>query len=71
MINQFQALFKVDLSSEVETLMAVVDQLDKILFDDYVKRKSVDVARILRKGVLGGSIDWYNAPKPTGESARS
>lgn len=48
-------------------LMEVTDQLDKILFDDYVKRRSEEVGRIIRKGVLGGMVDWYEAEKPTGE----
>jgi hypothetical protein len=52
---------------DVEMLMEVTDQLDKILFDDYVKRKSSQVAEIMRKGVLGGGIDWYEAEKPKGE----
>ena len=46
-------------------LMEVINQLDGILFDDYVKRKSADVAKIIRTGVLGGMVDWYEAPKPT------
>jgi len=49
-------------------LMDVTDQLDKILFDDYVKRRSAEVAKIIRKGVLGGQVDWYEADKPTGAS---
>lgn len=64
---QFQAAYRVDLSAETQTLMDVTDQLDKILFDDYVKRKSADVSKIIRKGVLGNTVDWYNAPKPKGE----
>lgn len=67
MVNQFQAAFKVDMGPEIEMLMSVTDQLDKILFDDYIKRKSMEVAKIITKGVLGGAINWYEAPKPTGE----
>lgn len=66
MVNQFQAAFKVDMASEVQMLMDVTDQLDKILFDDYVKRKSAAVEKIIRKGVMGGTVNWYEAPKPTG-----
>ena len=66
MVNQFQVAFKVDMAAEVQMLMDVTDQLDKILFDDYIKRKAANVARIIRKGVLGGTVDWYEAPKPTG-----
>lgn len=67
LINQFQVAFKVDMAADVQMLMDVTDQLDKILFDDYVKRKSADVAKIIRKGVLGGTVNWYEAAKPTGE----
>lgn len=56
------------MSADIQMLMVVTDQLDKILFDDYVKRKSADVAKIIRKGVLGGTVNWYEAAKPTGES---
>lgn len=69
LVHQFQLAFKVDMSADVQMLMDVTDQLDKILFDDYVKRKSADVAKILRKGVLGGTVNWYEAAKPTGESS--
>lgn len=68
LVNQFQIAFKVEMQSEVQMLMDVTDQLDKILFDDYIKRKSADVAKIIRKGVLGGTVHWFEAPKPTGES---
>ncbi|GAA5899347.1 exocyst subunit SEC5 [Sporobolomyces salmoneus] len=64
MISQFQTAFKVDMSQDAQMLMEVTDQLDKILFDDYVKRKSAEVGEIIRKGVLGGGIDWYEAEKP-------
>lgn len=68
LISQFQSAFKVDMSQDVAMLMEVTDQLDKILFDDYVKRRSEEVGRIIRKGVLGGMVDWYEAEKPTGTS---
>ncbi|GAA6018196.1 hypothetical protein JCM11491_005628 [Sporobolomyces phaffii] len=63
-ISQFQTAFKVDMAQDVEMLMEVTDQLDKILFDDYVQRKSAQVGEIIRKGVLGGRVDWYQAEKP-------
>ncbi|KAK4705258.1 exocyst complex component 2, partial [Phenoliferia sp. Uapishka_3] len=65
LINQFQAAFKEEIPQDVEMLMEVINQLDSILFDDYVKRKSADVAKIIKQGVLGGMVDWYEAPKPT------
>jgi len=65
---QFSTAFRADTASDVQMLMDVTDQLDKILFDDYVKRRSAEVAKIIRKGVLGGAVDWYEADKPTGAS---
>ncbi|ORY73403.1 exocyst complex component Sec5-domain-containing protein [Leucosporidium creatinivorum] len=65
LVHQFQQAFKVDMSADIQMLTDVTDQLDKILFDDYVKRKSADVAKIIRKGVLGGTVNWYEAAKPT------
>ncbi|GAA6063763.1 hypothetical protein JCM10212_002715, partial [Sporobolomyces blumeae] len=64
LVSQFQTAFKVDMTPDVEMLMEVTEQLDRILFDDYVKRKSAEIARIIRKGVLGGAVDWYRADKP-------
>lgn len=41
-------------------------ELDKILFEDYVKRKASILDRIINSWVLGGSVNWSTAPKPTG-----
>lgn len=66
--EQLQTALKVDMTSDSKTLNDVVGQLDKILFDDYIKGKSVLLGRTIEKGILGDGIDWYNAPKPTGGS---
>jgi exocyst complex component 2 len=55
------------MGSDSKTLNDVVGQLDKILFDDYIKGRSVALAATIEKGVLGNGIDWHRAPKPTGE----
>jgi hypothetical protein len=39
-----------------QTLNQVISQLDEILFNDFIRRKSI----------LGPDVDWYRAPKPTG-----
>ncbi|GAA5945363.1 hypothetical protein JCM3775_002199 [Rhodotorula graminis] len=65
LVAQFSTAFRADTASDLQMLMDVTDQLDKILFDDYVKRRSGEVAKIIRKGVLGGQVDWYEADKPT------
>ena len=46
--------------------MTVVQELDRSLFDGYVKPKSVEVTAIVRKGILDPQMDWFETPKPTG-----
>ncbi len=49
-----------------ETLNAVVLELDKTLFESYVKPKSAVLQSIVRGGVLDGAVDWYDTPLPKG-----
>jgi len=65
LVEQFQVALRIDMSADIKTLKDVISQLDKILFDDYLKRKSTDLAQIMRKGILNDKIDWYHAAKPT------
>ncbi|GAA6021966.1 hypothetical protein JCM8202_004357 [Rhodotorula sphaerocarpa] len=64
LVNQFSTALQLDMASDLQMLLDVTDQLDKILFDDYVKRRSAEITRIIKDGVLGGHIDWYEADKP-------
>lgn len=58
---------KVDMVQDSKTLNDVVAQLDKILFEEYIKARSAALKVTIESGVLAG-MDWYNAPKPTGGS---
>jgi hypothetical protein len=49
-----------------QTLNQVISQLDEILFNDFIRRKSIVLREIIRRGILGPDVDWYRAPKPTG-----
>lgn len=46
--------------------MTVVQELDKTLFDSYVKPKAVIVMGLVRSGILDSDMDWYETPQPTG-----
>lgn len=46
--------------------MTVVQELDRTLFDGYVKPKASAVMAIVRHGVLDPDMDWYETPRPTG-----
>jgi exocyst complex component 2 len=50
----------------VQTLMTVVQELDKTLFEGYTKPKADNVTSIIRGGILNSGMDWYDTPQPTG-----
>ncbi|KAF9115084.1 hypothetical protein BGX27_009007 [Mortierella sp. AM989] len=69
LLKDFERICGVSMSEDGKTLIEVVDQLDSILFDDYIKRKTVVASRVITDGILYWGIDWYSIPKPTGVHA--
>ncbi|CAA7268400.1 unnamed protein product [Cyclocybe aegerita] len=65
MLVQVEAAFGITLADDRATLTGVVDELDKTLFDEYVKPRAKVLTDILREAVSGPAIDWYRAPQPT------
>ncbi|KAG0222103.1 hypothetical protein BGX31_009344 [Mortierella sp. GBA43] len=65
LLKDFEKTCTINLAEDGKTLMEVVDQLDGILFDDYIKRKTVVASRIVTDGILYGGIDWAASPRPT------
>jgi len=45
--------------------MTVAQELDKRLFDGFVKPKAAIVKEIIRNGILDNKMDWYETPQPT------
>ncbi|KAF0492794.1 exocyst complex component Sec5-domain-containing protein [Gigaspora margarita] len=64
-VSQFEAAYKCSLVDDTKTLNDVINQLDKILFDDYLKRQTQKIRNIVVNGILSGDVDWYNISKPT------
>ncbi|KAH7105187.1 exocyst complex component Sec5-domain-containing protein [Auriculariales sp. MPI-PUGE-AT-0066] len=65
LISQFEASFAVSVDSERRTLMDVVQEMDRLMFDYYIKQKSATVNTILRDGIINSRIDWFDTPRPT------
>lgn len=65
MLRVFETTFGTVTEEDRRTLTEVEDQLDKILFDDFIRRKAVVLQRTIQRGITNG-IDWYRAGKPTG-----
>ncbi|KIJ63178.1 hypothetical protein HYDPIDRAFT_93197 [Hydnomerulius pinastri MD-312] len=65
MMSQLESAFGTSNEDDRKTLIKVVLELDKTLFDGYVKPKSAVVTTVLREGILDPEMDWYETPQPT------
>lgn len=82
MINQVEAAFGTSIANErrvcyllsswavvqlaLQTLVEVVSQIDRTLFEAFVKDKIVHLTKVMRHGILESGLDWYETPRPTG-----
>ncbi|KAM5533570.1 hypothetical protein V8D89_012786 [Ganoderma adspersum] len=64
MTADFETAFNISLADEKNSLMAVVKELDKTLFESYFKPKSTAITGIVRNGILDPQMDWYETPQP-------
>ncbi|KAJ7810126.1 exocyst complex component sec5 [Mycena leptocephala] len=65
MITQMETAFGISIAEDRTTLMTVVQELDKTLFEGYTKPKADNVTSIIRGGILNSGMDWYDTPQPT------
>ncbi|KAJ6484343.1 exocyst complex component sec5 [Mycena vitilis] len=65
MITQLETAFGISIAEDRNTLMTVVEELDKTLFEGYTKPKADNVTSLIRGGILDSGMDWYETPQPT------
>ncbi|KIY47316.1 hypothetical protein FISHEDRAFT_74769 [Fistulina hepatica ATCC 64428] len=65
MMTQLESAFNMSLAEDRQTLLTVVQDLDKTLFESYVRPLADRVTAILRGGILDPEMDWYETPQPT------
>ena len=68
MVSRIGKLLDLDVTKDQGLLMEVVENMDQMVFEDYVKRRSQALVQVIQDGVLNGGIDWLDSPKPTGIS---
>lgn len=68
LLSAASKVLEADISSDRDTLVEVVDGMDQIVFDEFVKRRSHNLVKVMEEGILHSGIDWLNTSKPTGES---
>ncbi|KAI3602858.1 exocyst protein [Moniliophthora roreri] len=64
MITQLESAFGVAIADDRQTLMTVVQELDKTLFEGYAKPRASVATSLLRSGILDEEMDWYETPQP-------
>ncbi|KIP09756.1 hypothetical protein PHLGIDRAFT_126060 [Phlebiopsis gigantea 11061_1 CR5-6] len=64
MISELEGAFGISVQDERQTLSAVVQELDKTLFESYVRPKAGVLMSTVRSGILDPSMDWFETPQP-------
>lgn len=68
LLSKTARLLDLDMSKDEALLIEVLDNMDEMIFSDYVKRRLVLLVEVIQGGILNSGVDWLNTPKPTGES---
>ncbi|KAJ7775533.1 exocyst complex component sec5 [Mycena metata] len=64
-IAQLESAFGISISEDRQTLMTVVQELDRTLFEGSIKPKADYLTAIIRGGIMDPAVDWYDTPQPT------
>ncbi|KAJ8087260.1 Exocyst complex component S5 [Marasmius tenuissimus] len=64
MITQLESAFGIAIADDRQTLMTVVQELDKTLFEGYAKPRASVATTLLRGGILDNEMDWFETPQP-------
>ncbi|KAF8222395.1 hypothetical protein L208DRAFT_1413490 [Tricholoma matsutake] len=65
MLTQLESALGISVIDEQQVLITAIQELDRTLFEDYIKPKASVVMSILRGGILDPNMDWYETPQPT------
>ncbi|ORY35859.1 exocyst complex component Sec5-domain-containing protein [Naematelia encephala] len=65
LISRVSKLLELDMSKDRRLLMEVVENMDEMVFEDYIKRRSEALVSAIQGGILESGIDWLNTTKPT------
>lgn len=67
MLNRTAKTLEVDMSKDEGLLSEVVDNMDEIVFADYIRRRQIGLNEVIEGGIVKGGVDWLNVTKPTGQ----
>ena len=67
MLSKFEALYGLKSVDDKDTLRQVIQQVDDVLFQDYLKRKRRTLQDITDAGLLGVGVDPLTEARPSGK----
>ena len=70
MLSKFEALYGLKSVDDKDTLRQVIQQVDDVLFQDYLKRKRRTLQDITEAGLLGAGVDPLTEVRPSGKDLR-
>lgn len=56
-----------DLDHDRETLLEVIEGMDQLVFDEFIKKRSRKLVDVMELGILRSGVDWLSTGKPTGK----
>ena len=56
----FESSFKTRLTSDAKNIYDVIDYLDDIIFNNYIKRQAMEIHKIAHYGILFSGLEWHN-----------
>ena len=67
MLSKFEVLYGLKSVDDKNTLRQVIEQVDDVLFQDYLKRKRETLQEITDAGLLGAGVNPLTEVRPRGK----
>ncbi|KXS19960.1 hypothetical protein M427DRAFT_505045 [Gonapodya prolifera JEL478] len=64
LLSSFQEMFAIPLNKEAQVFRDIADHLDAIIFEAFIRRKTVRLDEVVRTGILYSGIDWFLISRP-------
>lgn len=69
MLSKFEVLYGLKSVDDKNTLRQVIEQVDDVLFQDYLKRKRETLQNITDAGLLGPGVNPLSEVRPSGKQS--
>ncbi|KAJ3338098.1 hypothetical protein HDU93_009969 [Gonapodya sp. JEL0774] len=64
LLSSFQEIFAISVNKDAQTFREIADHLDAIIFEAFIRRKTVRLDEVVRTGILYSGIDWFLISRP-------